>query len=201
MAKRQIRAQRPTAVPEHPDTVDLTLSSGYTVKIEPMPYGVYQKLQARLKADYPEPELPMVDITLDDGSTTQVVAGDRSPEGLQYLMDAAGVARDRAEFLLDFMLDHYLVEMVDVTEEDVIADGHIQKSLAMLRLLEDDAPADDDPDLWAYVFRHCVLASKADFDLVKANILMLTSPVTQEEIAEAGASFWRDLPGQKRPNA
>lgn len=201
MAKRTAKVQRATAVPEHPDTIALSLSSGYSVLVEPMPYAIYQKLKERQQKRFPEPSLPMVEIALEDGSSTSVVAGNDSPEAIQYMIDIAEVARQRTEFTLDFMLDHYLVGLVDATEADVLADKHVKKNLEMMRLLDDDVPDDDDPELWGYVFRHCVLASRADYELVRNSILLLTSPVSQEEIAEAGASFWRDLPGQKRPNA
>jgi hypothetical protein len=83
---------------------ELTLDSGVTVTVLPFPAGLFEKVQARALADFPDPDPPMKEIPVVDG--TEEVEDTDDPE---YQEQKELAERKRLERLGEACLDFCVV--------------------------------------------------------------------------------------------
>lgn len=183
--RQDAKGGRHTAVPLAPNAIPLTFSSGYRAFLKPLPYQTFRLLREREEALFPEPPVPKETIETDSGPVEMPVP-QSSTAGLNYLIALNEVARQRAAYRLDFILDHFLV--IEGAEDDAGKQAIIDCHADDLRALEDLA-GEVIPNAWDTVLRHCILLSSQDYTMLQENALALCAPVTESEVAERVKSF------------
>lgn len=183
-----------TIVPPAPNAIPLTFSSGHRAFLKPLPYQTFLKLRQRESELYPEPPIPQQVIETDSGEI-KINASRDSVEGLDYLIRVNEVAGRRAEFRLDFIIDHFLVIEGAETEEGIAElVRQYDADLRALAVLSDDGIPEGEE--WAYVVRHFILQSAQDYEVLQEQATSLCTPVTGAEVAERVKMFRSFMAGQ-----
>lgn len=195
--RRSDQGRRPnTAAPQTPGEIKLTFSSGYHGTLRPLPFSTVLLLKKREAELYPEPEQPTITTQTELGEKT-VPASLNTEQGLQYLTALERIAVQRAEFRLDFIIGHFLT--IDEAEEqgcNAVTQAHT-KDIAAIKVLD---PSLSDSD-WDIALRHCVIRSADDYKMLQQNALILTTPISDQEIKAAAEPFRSDLQRNPDPEA
>jgi len=177
--------------PGQQHAIHLSLSSGYEVFLRPLPYQTFLRLRERERELFPEPEMPTETVETDSGPV-ETPAQANSSAGLSYLVALNDVARRRAAYRLDFIIDHFLV--VKGAQTDAGRQAIIDAHKGDIQALE-DLNGEPITDVWGAVLRHCVLLSSQDYALLQEKALALCTPVTEQEVAQRVNSFRNLLAG------
>jgi len=195
--RRSDQGRRPnTAAPQTPGEIKLTFSSGYHGTLRPLPFSTVLLLKKREAELYPEPEQPMLTTQTELGEKA-IPASLNTEQGMQYLAALERVAVQRAEFRLDFIIGDFLT--IDEAEDqgcNAVTQAFTKEIAAIRRL--DPSLADSD---WEIALRHCVLRSADDYKILQQNALILTTPISDQEIKAAAEPFRGDLQRNPDPGA
>jgi hypothetical protein len=157
---------------------ELTLDSGVTVTVRPFPAGLFEKVQARALEDFPDPEPPMKEIPVVDG--TEQVEDRDDPE---YREQKELAERKRMERLGEACLD-------------LCVSADLEKWEPTIRRLERYAgPFPEDPDERQLEFLTSYALSTAD-DWQNVLISSINQTVIgSPEVAERLKLFRRKVEG------
>lgn len=189
MSKRNSRGRRNSAAPDDTNEQKITFSSGYVGSVAPISYATFGLLKQREAVLFPEPELPLKEVEVAGGKK-KIPVMQKSEEGLRFMLDTAEVARKRAEWRLDYFINHFLTieGAEDEDAQQVILAKH-EAELAMVAELRGEPVADD--ERWDVCLRHVIIRSSEDYLKLREAVEALTAPITDQEMLAMSQLFRR----------